>query len=63
MQVDLVKKCFTSKKDNKNYTFLYLRLDSGRIIPISVKAEKDNDGNIKNPHDYSVASALATKIN
>lgn len=63
MQVDLVKKCFTSKKDNKNCTFIYLRLDSGRLIPISVKTEKNEEGVIKNPHDYSVISALATKIN
>lgn len=63
MNVDLVKKVYVSKKDNKNYTFIYLKLDSGRLIPISVKTEKNEDGSIKNPHDYSVVNALATKIN
>lgn len=63
MQVDLVKKVFKSKKDNKSYTFIYLRLDTGKLIPINVKTEKNEDGSIKNPHDYSVVNAIATKIN
>lgn len=63
MNVDLVKKVYVSKKDNRSYNFIYLRLEGGRLIPISVKTERNEDGSIKNPHDYSLVNALATKIN
>jgi len=62
MQVDLVKRVIKCKKDNKNYTFLFLRLDSGRLIPINVRLVKDEEGNIKNKADTSILNAIATKF-
>lgn len=62
MQVDLVKRVF--KKDNKSYTFCYLRCESGKLIPINVRLEKDKDsGEVKNYSDNDILKALATKIN
>lgn len=62
MQVDLVKKVF--EKDNKAYTFCYLRCESGRLIPINVRLEKDKDSvAVRNFCDIDILNALATKIN
>lgn len=63
MQVDLVKKVFKSKKDDRKYSFLYLKLDSGRLIPINVRLAKDEDGEVKNSSDSSILNAIATKVN
>lgn len=58
--VELLKKIV--KKDNKTYTNLYIKLDSGKLIPISVKAIKGENGKVLNDKDYSIVCAVAKVI-
>ena len=55
--VELLKKIV--KKGDKTYTNLFIKLDSGKLIPISVKAIKDSDSKVLNDKDYSIACAVA----
>lgn len=55
--VELLKKIV--KKGDKTYVNLFIKLDSGKLIPISVKAIKDSSNKVLNDKDYSIACAVA----
>lgn len=67
MQVDLVKKVFVCEDKEtgvkKSYTFLYLKCESGKLVPINVRLERNEDGKVRNYSDNDILNALATKIN
>ena len=64
MVVKLLKKKSVGKKDGKEktYTNLFIQLDSGKMIPITVKQVKDSSGKVYNETDYSIACAVAEEI-
>ena len=57
--VEVLKKIV--KKDDKTFINLYLELESGKQIPISVKQVKVNN-EVKNSADFSILCAIAKKV-
>lgn len=57
--VEILKKIV--KKDNKTYVNLFLKLENGKTIPISVKQVKVNN-ELKNSVDFSILCAIAKKV-
>ena len=66
MQVDLVKKVYVSEDKVTNvvraYTFLYLKCESGKLVPINVRLERNEDGKVRNYSDNDILKALATHM-
>lgn len=58
--VEILKKIV--KKDDKTYVNLFLKLENGKTIPISVKQVKVNN-ELKNSADFSILCAIAKKVN
>lgn len=57
--VEILKKIV--KKDGKTYVNLFLKLENGKTIPISVKQVKFNN-ELKNSADFSILCAIAKKV-